>query len=114
MPNPEDIINNSDDVRELKRAPVANMSAEGTDVSDICKGLGVPDSYVSKRKIIYEKEGAEGLLIKYKGSESYPGTESRKEIIGYTENCEHISTEELRDHTEGKIRGCLQIRAVVL
>ena len=114
MLNPEDIINNSDDVRELKRALVANMSAEGTDVSDICKGLGVSDSYVSKRKIIYEKEVSEGLLIKYKGSESYPGAESGKEIIGYTEKYEHISTEELRDHTEGKIRSCLQIGAVVL
>ena len=102
MLNPEDIINNSDDVRELKRALVANMSAEGTDVSDICKGFRVSDSYVSKRKIIYEKEGAEGLLIKYKGSKSYLGTESRKEIIGYIEKYEHISTEELRDHIEEK------------
>jgi len=46
MLNPGDIINNSDDVRELKRALVVNMSAEGTDVSDICKGLRVSDSYV--------------------------------------------------------------------
>jgi transposase len=102
MLNPEDIINNSDDVRELKRALAVNMSAEGTEVSDICKGLRVSDSYVSKWKIIYEKEGAEGLLIKYKGSKGYPGAESRKEIIGYTEKCEHISTEELRDHIEEK------------
>jgi hypothetical protein len=35
------------------------------DVSVICKGLRVSDSYVSKWKIVYEKEGAEGLLIKY-------------------------------------------------
>jgi len=53
MLNLEDIINNSDDVRELKRALVVNMSDEGMDVSDICKGLRVSDSYVSKWKIIY-------------------------------------------------------------
>lgn len=102
MLNLEDIINNSDDVRELKRALAVNMSAEGTEVSDICKGLRVSDSYVSKWKIIYEKEGAEGLLIKYKGSKGYLGAARRKEIIGYIEKCEHISTEELRDHIEEK------------
>jgi len=102
MLNLEDIINNSEDVRELKRALAVNMRTEGTDVSAICGGLKVSDSYVSKWKIIYEKEGAEGLLIKYKGSKGYLSAESRKEIIGYIEKCEHISTEELRDHIEEK------------
>jgi transposase len=64
--------------------------------------LKVSDSYVSKWKIVYEKEGAEGLLLKYKGSKGYLCAESRKEIIGYIEECEHISTEELRDHIEEK------------
>lgn len=102
MPNLKDIIRNPDDVRELKRACAVNMSAEGMSVTDICKGLGVSDSYVSKWKIIYEREGAGGLLLKHKGSKGYLRTESRKEIIGYIEECEHISTEELRDHIEEK------------
>ncbi len=51
----------------------------------------VSDSYVSKWKIIYEKEGAEGLLMKYKGREGLLSSESIKEITGYTEECEHIS-----------------------
>ena len=102
MLNLEDIINNSEDVRELKRALAVSMRTEGTDVSDICKGLKVSDSYVSNRKIIYEREGAEGLLMKYKGSKGYLGADSRKEIIGYIEECEYISTEELRDHIEEK------------
>lgn len=65
MLNLEDIINNSEDVRELKRAIAVNMSAEGAEVKRICEALKVSDSYVSKWKIIYEKEGAEGLLMKY-------------------------------------------------
>lgn len=98
MQNPEDIINKSEDVRELKRALAVNMSEEGMKVSDICRGLKVSVPYVSKRKIIYEREGAEGLLLKYKGRESYLSTESREEIIRYTEECENISTEGLRDY----------------
>ena len=114
MPNPEDIINRSENVRELKRAYAVSMYAEGTETVRICKTLKVSDPYVSKRKIVYEREGAEGLLLKYKGSKGYLSAENRKEIIGYTEKSDHISTEKLRDYTEGKIRSCLQIRAVIL
>jgi len=42
------------------------------------------------------------LLLRHKGSEGCLRTESGKEIIGYIEKCEHISTEELRDHIEEK------------
>ena len=90
MQNLEDIINKSEDVRELKRALAVNMSEEGMNVSDICRGLKVSVSYVSNRKIIYERDGAEGLLLKYKGSDGYLSVESRKEIIGYIKECEHI------------------------
>ena len=102
MLNLEDIINMSEDVRELKRACAVKMYAEGVETGRICEVLKVSDSYVSKWKIIYEREGAEGLLLKYKGSESYLSAESREEIIRYIEECGHISTEELRDHIEKK------------
>lgn len=102
MLNLEDIINSSEDVRELKRACAVRMYAEGADTDMICKGLNVSDSYVSKWKIVYEREGAEGLLLKYKGSKGYLSAENRKEIIGYIEKCDHISTEKLRDYIEEK------------
>ncbi len=102
MLNLEDIINKSEDVMELKRSLAVNMSQDGMEASAICRILKVSLSYVSKWKIIYEREGAEGLLLKYKGSESYLSAESREEIIRYIEECEHISTEELRDHIEEK------------
>ena len=102
MLNLEDIINCSEDVRELKRACAVSMYSEGAEVERICEALKVSDSYVSKWKIIFEKEGAEGLLMKYKGSDGYLSSDNRKEIIEYIEECEHISTEELRDHIEEK------------
>ena len=102
MLNLEDIINCSEDVRELKRACAVSMYSEGIEVKRICEALKVSDSYVSKWKIIFEKEGAEGLLMKYKGSDGYLSSDNRKEIIEYIEECEHISTEELRDHIEKK------------
>ena len=102
MQNLEDIINNSEDVRELKRACAVSMYAEGVEIKIICEVLKVSDSYVSKWKIIYEKEGAEGLLMKYKGSVGLLSSESIKEITGYIEECEHISPEVLRDHIEEK------------
>lgn len=102
MRNLEDIINKSENIMELKRAYAVSMYAEGVETIRICRTLKVSDSYVSKWKTVYEREGAEGLLVKYKGSKGYLSAESIKEIIVYIEKYEHISMEELRDHIEEK------------
>ena len=39
MLNPEDIINESEDVREFKRACAVSMYAEETEVGRICIGI---------------------------------------------------------------------------
>ncbi len=100
MLNSEKIISSSKDVREVKRALAVQMVMAGLKLREACEILKVSDAFVSKWKIIYEKEGAEGLLLKYKGSKGYLSAEKRKEIIGYIEKCDDISTEKLRDYIE--------------
>jgi putative transposase len=100
MLNSEKIISSSKDVREVKRAIAVQMVSAGLKLREASEILKVSDAFVSKWKIIYEKEGAEGLLLKYKGSKGCLSAEKRKEIIGYIEKCDNISAEKLRDYIE--------------
>ena len=48
----------------------------------------------------YEYKGAEGLLLKYKGSKSFLTPSQRNEVIIYLKKLTHFSVEELRDYVE--------------
>ncbi len=52
-------------------------------VAVITEVLGISDKFVSKWKLIYQKEGADALLLKYEGSESYLSEEEIDKIIKY-------------------------------
>ena len=51
-----------------------------------------------KWKGIYLAEGAEGILLKYKGSEGYLSEEEKVEVINYIREHEHIELEQLIKH----------------
>jgi len=69
----EEIIANSKDAREVKRAVAVKMLEQGFLVKEIEAVLQVSDSFISKWKLIYQKEGAIGLLLRYKAKPSYLG-----------------------------------------
>jgi len=98
----EEIITNSKETREVKRALAVKMIIQGVSVKDIEEILQVSDSFISKWKLIYLEEGAEALLLKYQGKKSYLDEDSRKEIIFFLETKKTFSVEELRDYLENK------------
>ncbi len=102
MLNLEEIIANSKDTREVKRALAVKMLIQGFSVSQVEGVLQVSDSFISKWKLIYEAEGAEALLLKYKGKKSYLDDDSKKKVISFLKKKKTFSVEDLRDYLEDK------------
>lgn len=96
----EQIIDNSRDSREVKRALAVKMALKCMKNSDIADFLQVSESFINKWNTIYEQQGAEALQLRYKGSEGYLSSGDKEEIISFLKNKLHYSVEELRDYVE--------------
>jgi putative transposase len=86
--------------REIKRAIAVKMVILGFKTKGICDLLDVSDSFVSKWKIIYENEGADGLRLHYKGGVGFLTESQRNQILFHLKDKPHYSVEELRDLIE--------------
>jgi len=93
MLNLDDIIDSLDGL-EIKRALAVKMILHDFKTTDICFLLDVSDSFVSKWKIAYENEGAEGLQINYKGGTGFLTESQRFEIFFHLKDKPHYRVEE--------------------
>lgn len=100
MESLDEMITESKDVREVKRALSVKMLMLGIAPAQICQCLNVSPQYVSKWKGQYEAEGAAALLLGYRGSESYLSAEQRREIVEWVGGHETLTVEEVRDYVE--------------
>ena len=100
MASLDEIINESKDVREVKRALSVKMVGQGMTPGLISELLNVSVQYVSKWKVIYQVEGVGGLALGYRGSQSYLNEEQREEVIAWISSHQTLSVEELRDYLE--------------
>ncbi len=98
----EDIISNSKDSREVKRALAVKMLMKNLKVSEIEGILQVSNSFISKWKLIYQTEGAQGLLLRYQGKKTYLDQDSKRKVVSLIQSKETFSVEELRDHIENE------------
>ena len=98
----DEIINESRDAREVKRAVCVKMAVNGMPTSQVCEMLNVSPQYVSKWRGKYEAEGASSLLLGYQGSASYLSQEARAQLTEWINSHETISIEEVRDYVEEK------------
>jgi putative transposase len=73
-------------VREYKRALAVQMDQQGIASSVITSLLGVTPSFLSKWKGIFAEKGADGLYIKYRGSEGYLSPEQRDQTIRWLQD----------------------------
>jgi putative transposase len=64
--------------------------------------LQVTPRVVRKWRKRYEREGGEGLQVRYRGSESYPSVEQRQEIEDGLGAQETSTVEEVRDEIEAR------------
>ena len=98
------IINESKDTRELKRALSVKMVSSGIAPATISQGLNVSLQYVSQWKTVYEAEGADGLGIGYQGHQSYLSEADREAVMGWINRHDTLSSEGRRDHLESSYR----------
>jgi putative transposase len=96
----DEIINEANDAREVKRAVSVKMSAQGFSPAQISHVLNVSSQYVSKWKRLYETGGGTALRLGYRGSEGYLLDAQRQAIRQWIAAQEMVSVEALRDYIE--------------
>jgi putative transposase len=96
------LIEETTDVRELKRAVSVKLSERGMATETVSEVLQVTPRAVRKWRQRYEREGVEGLQVRNRGSESYLGVEQRQELEDWLGAQETITLEEVRDEIEAR------------
>ena len=96
------LIEETTDVRELKRAVSVKLSERGMATEAVSEVLQVTPRAVRKWRQRYEREGVEGLHVRNRGSESYLGIEQRQELEEWLGAQETITLEEVRDEIEAR------------
>lgn len=96
----EAFIEQSQDVREVKRAVSVKMGLSGLAPAQICQCLQVSPQYVSKWKGVYEAEGVAALGLRYRGSEGYLSVEQQGAIAEWIGRHETLTVAEVRDYVE--------------
>jgi transposase len=94
------MLEQAEDVREVKRAVSVQMGLSGLAPAQICECLQVSPQYVSKWKGVYEAEGASALALGYRGSESYLSAAQPGEIAEWLGAHETLTVEAVRDYVE--------------
>ena len=101
MKSLDEMIDESKDVREVKRALSVKMVEHGLTPATVSVLLNVSVQYVSKWKVTYEAVGVDGLLLGYQGGSSYLSESERDAVVGWIKSHETLSIEALRDYLEG-------------
>lgn len=95
-----ELIEETKDVRELKRALSVKMVQSGMAATQVGELLHVTPQYVRKWQGRYESGGVEALRMGYRGSKSYLSGEQRQEVEEWIGTHETVSVEEVRDYIE--------------
>jgi putative transposase len=98
MTSLDEVINTSQDVREVKRALSVKMLQSGIIPGQIHRLLNVSVQYVSKWKTQYEANGISSLLIAYKGKERYLNAHQESAIVQWIQSHKTLSIEQLVEH----------------
>jgi putative transposase len=96
----DDMIKNSPNTREMKRALSVKMLQEGFSPEQISRVLNVSEQYVSKWKGLYEQKGVGGLHLGYRGKKPYLAVAQRAEVVSWIKGHQSLRLEELRDYVE--------------
>ena len=96
------LIDETMDVRELKRAVSVKLGEQGMATAAIGVVLQVTPRAVRKWRRRYEREGVDGLAVRNRGSESYLSIEQRQEVEDWLGAQETITVDEVRDEIEAR------------
>jgi putative transposase len=96
------LIEETTDVRELKRAVSVKLREGGMATEAVGEVLqGTPRAVRAWRQR-YERDGVEGLRMRYRGSESYLSIEQQQELEDWLGAQETLTLEEVRDEIEAR------------
>src|SRR5881296_2433080 len=98
MTSVDEIINESKDVREVKRALSVKMVNQGITPVQISNILNVSVQYVSKWKVKYDIEGLSSLFISYKGRKGYLTQEQKQAVLRWISQHKTLKIEEIIAH----------------
>ncbi len=96
------LIEETTEVRELKRAVSVKLGAGGMAAEAVGAVLQVTLRAVRKWQRRYEREGVAGVEVRNRGSESYLGVEQRHELDAWLEAQETSTGEAVRDELEAR------------
>jgi putative transposase len=86
------------DAREYRRALAVKMALKGYAYGLICDILSVTPGFISQSKKAYAEHGISGLLLKYKGSQSFLSSEARQAISMWLQEQQEWSVDQLTAH----------------
>ncbi len=81
MKSLDEIIENSKEVREVKRALAVKMVLGGMTPRQIAENLKVSEQFISKWKVVFKKAGVESLRLAYQGSQGFLTAAQRGEVV---------------------------------
>lgn len=96
----DQIINDSNEAREVKRALAVKMQQNGIAPTQIAALLNVSEQFVSKWKVRFKRFGAAALQLAYTGSRSFLRAEQRETVLTWIREQETLSIEELAGYLE--------------
>lgn len=88
------------DSREYRRALAVKMALKGYEYDVICDVLSVTPGFISQSKKAYIEQGTAGLLLKYKGSQSFLRPEERQAVIHWLQEQKEWHVDHLQAHIE--------------
>ncbi len=88
------------DSREYRRALAVKMALKGYEYDVICDILSVTPGFISQSKKAYIAQGTAGLLLKYKGSQSFLRPEERQAVIQWLQEQKEWNVDHLKAHIE--------------
>ncbi len=88
------------DSREYRRALAVKMALKGYAYDIICDILSVTPGFISQSKKAYIAQGTAGLLLKYKGSQSFLRPEERQAVIQWLQEQKEWNVDHLKAQIE--------------
>lgn len=98
----DEMIQESRDAREVKRALSVKLFLQSMPVVEICALLQVSQPFVSKWHGIYQVQGASGLSLGYAGTQGYLEPEQTSAVIAWLQAQAAPSGSGLRDYVEAR------------
>lgn len=81
--NIEEFLQQVSDLREYKRGQAVKLSEAGLSRGEIARALSVSESFVSKWRGRYQKDGTAGLGLSYQGSQGFLSESEKEQVLDW-------------------------------